>query len=118
MDGNGLMLRVGRTGARQWVQRLVIHGRRVDLGLGSADVVKLADARVVAADNRAVARTGGDPRRARVPTFERAEADCFAEKLQTWESESAARNWRIVAPVRPTEDRRGSGGSGGERGGQ
>ena len=57
----------------------MIHGRRFDLGRGSVDLVKLADARRVAADNRAIARTGGDPRRARVscsggPTAWRADA--------------------------------------------
>ncbi len=31
VDGNGLMLRVKRTGARQWIQRITIHGRRVDI---------------------------------------------------------------------------------------
>jgi len=36
VDGNGLMLRVRASGTRQWIQRLTIHGRRVDLGLGSA----------------------------------------------------------------------------------
>ena len=94
VDGNGLMLRVRKSGTRQWIQRLTIHGRRVDLGLGSADLVKLADARKVAADNRAIARTGGDPRRSRVPTFERAEAICFDEKQETWRSGSPAHNWR------------------------
>ena len=94
VDGNGLMLRVRKSGTRQWIQRLMIHGRRVDLGLGSADLVKLADARKVAADNRAIARTGGDPRRSRVPNFEKAEAICFAEKRDTWRSNSPAHNWR------------------------
>ena len=72
----------------------MIHGRRVDLGLGSANLVKFADAREVAADNRAIARTGGDPRRSLVPTFEKAEAICFAEKRDTWRSDSPAHNWR------------------------
>ncbi len=94
VDGNGLMRRVRKSGTRQWIQRLVIHGRRVDLGLGSADLVRLADARKVAADNRAIARTGGDPRRSRIPTFEKAEAICFAEKRETWRSNSPAHNWR------------------------
>ncbi|MCY4058156.1 MAG: tyrosine-type recombinase/integrase [Gammaproteobacteria bacterium] len=31
VDGNGLMLRVKASGTRQWIQRLTIHGRRVDL---------------------------------------------------------------------------------------
>ena len=94
VDGNGLMLRVRKSGTRQWIQRLMIHGRRVDLGLGSAELVKLADARRVAADNRAIARTGDDPRRSRVPTFEKAEKICFAEKRDTWRSKSPANNWR------------------------
>ena len=96
VDGNGLMLRVKASGTRQWIQRLTVYGRRVDLGLGSADVVSLADARRAAADNRAIARTGGDPRRARVPTFAAAEEACFAEKLETWRTRSPARNWRVA----------------------
>ena len=96
VDGNGLMLRVKGSGTRQWIQRLTIHGRRVDLGLGSADLVSLADARRAAADNRAIARTGGDPRRARVPSFARAEEACFAEKQETWRTDSPARSWRVV----------------------
>ena len=94
VDGNGLMLRVRKSGSRQWIQRLTIHGRRVDLGLGSAELVRLADARRVAADNRAIARTGGDPRRSRVPRFESAEAVCFAERRETWRSDSPTLNWR------------------------
>ena len=96
VDGNGLMLRVKARGTRQWVQRLTIHGRRVDLGLGSAELVPLADARRIAADNRAIARTGGDPRRARVPTFATAEKACFAEKVETWRTKSPARSWRVA----------------------
>ncbi len=33
-DGIGLMLYVKPTGARSWVQRLMIHGKRSDFGLG------------------------------------------------------------------------------------
>ena len=96
VDGNGLMLRVTKRGTRQWIQRLTIHGRRVDLGLGSAELVRLADARRTAADNRAIARTGGDPRRVRAPSFAKAEESCFAEKLETWRTKSPARNWRMA----------------------
>ena len=96
VDGNGLMLRVKASGTRQWVQRLTIHGRRVDLGLGSAELVSLADARRVAADNRAMARTGGDPRRTRVPTFLQAEQACFVERQEVWRTDSPARSWRIA----------------------
>ncbi len=96
VDENGLMLRVKARGTRQWVQRLSIHGRRVDLGLGSADLASLADVRRVAADNRAIAHTGVDPRGVRVPTFATAEEACFVEKLETWRTKSLARNWQVA----------------------
>ena len=33
-DEHGLILRVKPTGSKQWVQRLVVKGRRRDIGLG------------------------------------------------------------------------------------
>jgi integrase len=53
-DGNGLFLRVEASGARRWVQRLVIRGKSRDLGLGSADLVSLAEAREIEEAARAV----------------------------------------------------------------
>ncbi len=97
VDGNGLMLRVRDSGSRSWVQRLMVHGRRIDIGLGNAELVRLADARRVAADNRAVARTGGDPRRARTISFAEAEPRAMAEKAETWRRGTASksqRDWR------------------------
>jgi len=38
-DGNCLHLKVDANGAKRWVQRLVIHGKRRDIGLGSASLV-------------------------------------------------------------------------------
>ena len=57
--------------SKQWVQRLTIHGKRVDIGLGSTKWMPLTEARAAAQANRRIARTGGDPRkgRATVPTF-------------------------------------------------
>ena len=57
--------------SKQFVQRLTIHGKRVDIGLGSTKWMPLTDARATAQANRRIARTGGDPRRGRatVPTF-------------------------------------------------
>ena len=34
-DGQGLFLRVAKNGAKQWVQRITIRGKRTELGLGS-----------------------------------------------------------------------------------
>ena len=38
-DGHGLTLFVQPSGSRQWVQRLVIHGRRREMGLGGYPLV-------------------------------------------------------------------------------
>ncbi len=35
VDGNGLMLRVQRSGAKSWIQRIIIHGKHRDIGLGA-----------------------------------------------------------------------------------
>ena len=60
-DGQGLFLRVTKNGARQWVQRITIRGKRCELGLGSPPAVTLAAARKVALENRGKAMLGGDP---------------------------------------------------------
>lgn len=60
-DGNGLFLEVSASGARRWMLRTVVHGRRRDIGLGGAAYVSLAEAREKAQSLRAVARAGGDP---------------------------------------------------------
>ena len=97
-DGNTLYLFVQRSGARSWVQRLVIRGRRHDLGLGSVALVSLAEARVMARTNRKLAREGGDPlaerRRDRnVPSFAEAAARVLAQKQAGWRSEKHPRDW-------------------------
>lgn len=51
-DGNGLYLVVDPSGAKRWIQRIVIHGKRRDLGLGSVGLVSLAEAREKALANR------------------------------------------------------------------
>ena len=59
--GMGLFLLVKPSGARSWVQRVTIRGKRRDIGLGSPPVVTLAEAREVAMDNKRLARSGEDP---------------------------------------------------------
>lgn len=43
--GGGLILRVGKSGAGSWVQRITINGRRKDIGLGPTRTVSLEQAR-------------------------------------------------------------------------
>ena len=60
-DGQGLYLRVDPSGARRWVQRIVVQGKRRNLGLGGWPAVSLAEAREQAIVNLQVIRAGGDP---------------------------------------------------------
>jgi hypothetical protein len=41
-DGNGLHLVVDSSGAKRWILRTVIQGRRSDIGLGGVSLVSLA----------------------------------------------------------------------------
>jgi integrase len=88
-DGQGLFLKVDKSGARRWVQRIVIRGKRTEIGLGSASLVSLAEARAIAVQNRKEARQGGDPLRAKheasaVLTFEDAARKVHEIHLPTW----------------------------------
>ncbi|WP_232222566.1 tyrosine-type recombinase/integrase [Paracoccus sphaerophysae] len=88
-DGNGLYLRVEPNGTKFWVQRIVIHGKRRELGLGSVSLVSLAQAREKALVNRKMAREGGDPLAARreqqaVMTFEQASRRVHELHSPTW----------------------------------
>lgn len=60
-DGGGLYLRVSATGARSWVFRFQIDGKRRDMGLGPFPDISLADARGKAAEHRKLRHEGIDP---------------------------------------------------------
>jgi len=99
VDGNGLYLVVDATGAKRWLLRIVVQGRRRDMGLGSATLVSLAEARQAAIKYRKIARDGGDPfeeRRAKqtsVPTFAEAARHVHAASKSTWKNPKHAQQW-------------------------
>lgn len=97
-DGNGLYLLVEPSGSRRWVLRVVVKGRRRDIGLGGAQVVSLAEARETALALRKVARRGGDPvaerRRAKgVPTFAEAAEQVHESHGGGWRNAKHAAQW-------------------------
>ena len=96
-DGNGLYLFVQPTGTRSWIQRLVIRGRRRELGLGSLALVPLAEAREKALVNRKLAREGGDPlaekrRSEGIPTFAEAASRVLEQKQAGWRNRKHPRS--------------------------
>jgi integrase len=98
-DGNGLYLLVEPSGAKRWVLRTIVHGRRRDIGLGSARLVSLAEAREKANLYRKTARAGGDPiaerRKAHVlmPTFEQSARLVHAHHSGAWRNPKHAAQW-------------------------
>ena len=97
-DGQGLYVLVLPTGARCWVQRLVIKGRRRELGLGGYPLVSLAEAREMAFAQRKMARAGGDPlaskRRAQGQlSFEAAAARVLEQQRPGWRNPKHAEDW-------------------------
>ena len=97
-DGDGLYLDVQPTGTRSWVQRLVIRGRRRELGLGGFPLVPLKDARAQALANRRLARAGGDPlaekrRLKSMPTFAAAAEGVLAQMRPGWRNPKHGKDW-------------------------
>jgi len=93
-----LYLFVQPSGTRSWIQRLLIRGRRRELGLGSVVLVPLAEAREKALANRKLARQGGDPlaekRRAEgIPTFAEAASRVLEQKQGGWRNPKQSREW-------------------------
>ncbi len=97
-DGNGLYLKVDAGGAKRWVQRLVIQGKRRDIGLGSAGLVTLAEAREAALQQRKQARAGEDPIALKnaskaILTFKAAARKVHDLSAPTWRNEKHGKQW-------------------------
>jgi integrase len=98
-DGQGLILRVQPNGAKQWVQRITIRGKRCELGLGSPPAIPLATARKLALEYRGAALMGRDPAQERRDaraglTFEAAVDQYLTAKLDEFRNEKHKAQWR------------------------
>jgi len=97
-DGNGLYLKVDSKDTKRWIQRIVINGKRRDIGLGSVALVSLAEAREAALGNRKAARAGEDPLAAKrlaqaILTFKEAAEAVHALNKPTWRNEKHGDQW-------------------------
>jgi hypothetical protein len=96
-DGSGLRLVVRPSGARSWVLRYQLQGRRRDLGLGRWPEITLARAREKAMDARRLVAEGRDPLaergRARVLSFKAAAEALVASKAPGWGNAKHAAQW-------------------------
>ena len=109
-DGKGLYLLVKPSGAKSWVMRVQVGGRRRDYGLGSVDIVSLTEARDRALECRKMAKNGLDPSLERkkaqraIPTFEEAARSYHETVKASWRNGKHADQWlsTLVAHAFPT----------------
>ena len=99
-DGEGLFLKVDKRGGAYWLLRLQRDGKRQDIGLGSAKLLALAEARqkasgyrkAVKIDRRDVLAEKKDEAAAKV-TFRVAARQYHTENEAGWKSAVYARQW-------------------------
>ncbi len=97
-DGLGLYLNIAKAGSKSWILRVTVKGqtRRREIGLGSLDLLSLADARLKAHDLRAEAKAGRDPiavRDHREITFEDAARQLHKSLAPTFRSDKHKAQW-------------------------
>lgn len=97
-DGGNLYLKVDPSGARRWIVRLNVQGKRRDIGLGATALVSLTEAREGALQYRKAARAGDDPLAAKrllqsIPTFEEAAREVHAHNEGGWRNDKHKKQW-------------------------
>lgn len=116
-DGDGLYLQVRGGGARSWIYRFQIAGKRRDMGLGPLDLISLAEARDKAFTARRQAYDGQDPivakraagvalqlDQARALTFQDAAGKYIEAHRAGWKTKKHASQWTatLTTYVYPT----------------
>ena len=99
-DGDGLFLKVDKRGGASWTLRLQRDGKRQDIGLGSARLLTLADARSKASELRKAVKferrdvlvEKKDEKAAKV-TFREAAHQYHSENKAGWKSAVYTRQW-------------------------
>lgn len=98
-DGNGLYLEIEPSGSKRWTMRVMVQGRRRDIGLGGVNTVTLADARMACTAIHNDIRSGLDPVAERrntrrvLPTFAEAAALVHEQLKPTWKNPKHADQW-------------------------
>lgn len=102
--GDRLLLKVSGVGRGSWVFRYQKNGKRIMMGLGSAEIITLAEARKLALEARLLLEQGIDPlnNKQRLEEQERAESaytfdlladEYIKEQSKSWKNEKHAQQW-------------------------
>lgn len=98
-DGGGLRLVVSKSGAKKWVLRLTINGKRHEMGLGSSPDVGLGEAREDASKYRKQAKKGINPieerrkKQVEIPNFTSCAARYIRAHRRSWKNAKHAKQW-------------------------
>lgn len=105
-DGNSLYLYVKDSGAKSWILRYQIKGKRREMGLGSLDAVDPPTARLKAVELKQLLTKGIDPLEQRrkdaeqtrrdVVTFADVAADYIASHRTGWKNAKHAAQWQTT----------------------
>ncbi len=116
-DGGGLYLRVSSTGAKSWVFRFQLDGKRRDMGLGPFPDISLAEARTKALAHRKQRHDGIDPLAAKTAqrqalrlsaakgrTFREVAEEFIGRNEAAWRNAKHRQQWRntLATYVYPT----------------
>ena len=74
VGGTGLHIYVRKSGSKSWSQKIRFGSKQLELGLGNYPMISLAEARRIAAENKAMAQRGINPKLERskpktIPSF-------------------------------------------------
>lgn len=105
-DGAGVYLQVGASGSKSWVFQYTLRGKRREMGLGSAAVLSLGEARTKAHECRRLLLDGIDPiehrqaqreslklAAAKSMTFKEAAERCIEDRRAEWSNAKHAQQW-------------------------
>lgn len=102
--GGGLYLSVKAAGVGSWVYRYKVDGKTSRMGLGSTDTVTLAQARLLAGEQRLLVSQGLDPLAhkqeliqlavAETVTFDQVAAGYIEAQRSGWSNEKHAQQWQ------------------------
>ena len=94
----GLYLNVAKSGSKSWIQRIVIGGKRRDIGLGPWPLISIDEAREDSFEIRRDVRKGRNPldekRKAKKPTFRQAMEATISNNKGDWKNGKTEKNWR------------------------